>query len=396
MVDKDISATQLTADDLSEVPAESEGASNPTSSDSEDRWPRRAALTALGGWTATLAIGLSRKSLWIDSHNPPVPITIPRSSVPLQEATPVAVDTVAPTFTDTDDGLTMARADLPSEPKGGGTPTPRSKAHVPVPNSSLFFAGDSLPSDKVALTEVRSTKRPQIAIVLDDLGLSADLTRTAIKLPGPLTLAFLPYGRNLESYAVEARANRHEVIVHMPMEPSDGRNPGPNALLSSLSSSELLKRLDWNLSQFDGFVGVNNHMGSVFTQEREPMQRVLAALKERGLYFLDSRTTTESSAPRLAMDMGIPLAERDVFLDNHRDAHYLAVQLAQVERVARRYGTAIAIGHPHPETVSQLKQWIGSSLDRGFDLVPVSAIIARRRTPLWRLARDKFSANAVA
>jgi uncharacterized protein len=226
--------------------------------------------------------------------------------------------------------------------------------------------------------------RARIAIVIDDLGLKQNASLRATELPGPLTLAFLPYGENLQALADNARARGHQVIVHVPMEGAAANDPGPHALLTTLSAPELQQRIAWNLSQFTGYVGINNHMGSKFSENADDMQLVFAALGPRKLFYLDSRTTAKSTARAAAIADNTPYAERDVFLDNHQDASYVAVQLAEAEMLAKRHGNAIAIGHPHQVTLDTLEKWIPTLAAKGIELVPVSTIITDRASPKWR------------
>lgn len=221
---------------------------------------------------------------------------------------------------------------------------------------------------------------PMIAIVLDDLGLNRSAARRAIALPGPLTLAFMTYAEGLDGMSAEARAAGHELMVHMPMEPRDRRhNPGPNALTTDAPPDELIRRLDWGLDRFDGYVGINNHMGSHFTAWGRGMATVMTQLKARGLLFLDSKTSGSGVPGRLAAELGVPFVERDVFLDNDpNDAAAIRRQLAEAEDIARRRGFAVAIGHPHTATLDALADWLPGLEERGFTLVPVSRIAARR------------------
>lgn len=152
-------------------------------------------------------------------------------------------------------------------------------------------------------------------------------------------------------------------------------DPGPNALLTSLDGDEIMRRFRWALSRFDGYVGVNNHMGSKFMARADLVEPLLAEMNARGLMFLDSRTDRTTVGADLARGMELPHASRQVFLDNDLDAEKIAAQLAELERVARRRGHAVAIGHPHDVTVEVLAKWIPEARARGFDLVPVSAIV---------------------
>ncbi len=220
--------------------------------------------------------------------------------------------------------------------------------------------------------------RPMIAIVIDDVGINQPRSERAIALPARLTLAFIPYGYNLTSLVGTARANGHEVLVHLPTEPmSPDVDPGPHALLTSLSLAEIKRRIDWNLSQFDGYVGLNNHMGSRFTAWTPGMEVLIREVKARGLLFLDSITTRDSVGFKLARTVGLPNAVRDIFLDHDQRREAIARQLRRTEGVASERGFAIAIGHPHDETLDELDIWLKTVESRGYQLVPISAIVRR-------------------
>jgi len=223
--------------------------------------------------------------------------------------------------------------------------------------------------------------RPWVAVVIDDLGVDKRRTERTIELPGPLTLSFLAYATDLPRQTEAARNAGHELLVHVPMEPLDrSLETVPNRLDIGLSSEEIVQRLRWDLARFDGYVGVNNHMGSRFTSDSAAMRPVVEELRERGLLFLDSRTIARSSALELARDYGVPHAGRDVFLDNELSSPAITTQLAELERVARHTGMAIAIGHPHDETLAELQRWLRELSSKGLVLVPVSAIV-RERAP---------------
>lgn len=222
--------------------------------------------------------------------------------------------------------------------------------------------------------------RPMIAIVIDDAGIDRQRSLQAMTLKGPLTFAFLPYAHDLAAQTAAAYASGHELIVHLPMEPDDGlADPGPNALMTGLDHGEILRRLRWGLARFDGYVGVSNHMGSGFTADSSGMRTVMTELKARGLLFLDSRTTRESVAVRIARDLGVPHAERNVFLDNEVAPEAVRARLAELEQVARQDGFAVGIGHLHDVTLAELARWLPEVEGRGFALVPISAIVRRQR-----------------
>ena len=222
--------------------------------------------------------------------------------------------------------------------------------------------------------------KPMISIVIDDLGLNRRNTVRTIRLPGPLTLAFLTYADDLERQTSSAHAAGHELMVHFPMEPKNpDTDPGPNALREGLSEKEIRRRLTWGLSRFKGYVGINNHMGSAFTGYAKGMAVVMDEVSKRGVLFLDSVTTQRSTGRQAAAQAGVPFVTRDVFLDNEIDARNIGLRLAEVEKVARAKGHAVAIGHPHGATIEALANWLPHLEKAGFVLVPVSMIIKHRR-----------------
>jgi polysaccharide deacetylase 2 family uncharacterized protein YibQ len=233
---------------------------------------------------------------------------------------------------------------------------------------------------KNALPFATRSSGPMIAIVIDDMGLDRKRSTRVVRLPGPLTLAWLPYANDLPHQTKAARAAGHELMVHIPMEPQSGDiDPGPDAMKVGVGNAELLRRLDHGLKAFDGYIGVNNHMGSRFTEDPAGMKVILGELQRRGLMFLDSRTTSHSVASSIARGMHLPMLGRDVFLDNDMSPAAVRASLARVETVARRQGYAIAIGHPHDATVDALVGWLPTVAAKGFTLVPVSAILKNRQ-----------------
>ena len=220
--------------------------------------------------------------------------------------------------------------------------------------------------------------KPLIAVVIDDVGLDRPHSRRAWELPGPLTLSFLPYAKELREQAKAARAHGHELMLHLPMEPGGVADPGPNALLVSLSEAELRHRVTMALDSFDGYVGVNNHMGSRFTAWRPGMETVLRQFKARGLLFLDSRTTPSSVGDQVAQELGVPSVARNVFLDDDESIAAVRRKLAETEAVAGRQGFAVAIGHPHAATIQALAEWLPGVAGKGLALAPLSAVLRKR------------------
>ncbi|HUJ02350.1 MAG TPA: divergent polysaccharide deacetylase family protein, partial [Rhizomicrobium sp.] len=220
---------------------------------------------------------------------------------------------------------------------------------------------------------VPPARMPAIAIVIDDVGQDADAAARAIALPKPVSLAFLPYPEETPSLARAAVRAGHQILLHMPMEPEGNADPGPGALLTSLNADQITGRLDLALARVPGFSGINNHMGSLFTQDRAALAPVMKRLSDLHVFFLDSMTTPKSEGTQTARLFGVASAGRDVFLDDVETAPAIAAQLAETEAHARADGVAIAIGHPHAVTLDALAEWTKNL--RGFRLVPVSVAI---------------------
>ncbi|MBL6617379.1 MAG: divergent polysaccharide deacetylase family protein [Reyranella sp.] len=222
------------------------------------------------------------------------------------------------------------------------------------------------------------SSKPLVAVVIDDVGLDRPRSRRAWELPGPLTMSFLPYAKDLREQAKAARARGHELMLHLPMEPNGRNDPGPNALLVSLSDAELRQRANAALDSFEGFAGVNNHMGSRFTAFKPGMETVLRQFKSRGLMFLDSRTTAQSVGDQLAQEMGVPSIVRHVFLDDDESLDAVRRRLAEAEAVARRQGFVVVIGHPHEATLQALNEWLPTVQGKGMALAPATAVLRKR------------------
>jgi len=221
--------------------------------------------------------------------------------------------------------------------------------------------------------------RPLIAVVLDDVGVARSHAELAIDLPGVITLSFMTYADGVADMAARAHAKGHELMLHVPMEPLGQHvDAGPHALTVGASEGELLKRLAWGLNRFPGYIGINNHMGSRFTQDERGMRVVLGELKRRSLLFLDSRTIGNTVGDRLAVGMGVAHVMRDVFLDNEMDEAAVIKQLMHAEKIAAGKGQAIAIGHPHPATIAAIRTWIPQAEARGFVIVPLSTVAKLR------------------
>ncbi len=221
-------------------------------------------------------------------------------------------------------------------------------------------------------------KKPsaRIAIVIDDMGYDMKPLEELLKLKAPITIAVLPHLTYSRKIAERAHLEGIEVLLHLPMEPKNTKrhNPGEGALYTNMDEKEIRLRLEADLDAVPYITGVNNHMGSRFTEDADKMKPVLMVLKEKGLFFVDSKTTGRSVAEGLAKSMGLAVASRDVFLDNERDRDYIRGQIEKLKTIAKKRGEAIGIGHPYPETIATLKEVIVELQNDGIELVRVSEL----------------------
>lgn len=227
---------------------------------------------------------------------------------------------------------------------------------------------------------------PRIAIVIDDVGYSSEPIYRLLGATQGITFAVLPYGPHAKELAEEIHAQGAEVMLHLPMQP-EGEPGGfskEGMLLESMDGPQLRALVAAGIGKVPHVSGVNNHMGSVLTARADPMRVVMDELAGRNLFFLDSRTTPKTVAYRLAREAGVPAAERDVFLDDIAEKKAIVAQLGRLETLARQHGSAIAIGHPYPETVEALLEWLPGMPDKGLELVPASRLSGLSAAPKSR------------
>ncbi|MBF0165343.1 MAG: divergent polysaccharide deacetylase family protein, partial [Magnetococcales bacterium] len=237
---------------------------------------------------------------------------------------------------------------------------------------------------------------PRVAVVIDDLGYNGPVSLGIARLPEAITLAILPGGDFSRQVVSIGKSTHKEIILHQPMEPLGYPRvkPGPGALLNGMGHDEIRTILIRNLEKYPEVTGINNHMGSRLTQNREAMDTVMGVLKERNLFFLDSRTSQTSVGYARARVNGVPAARRDVFLDNVQKVSAIEARLAELERIARHTGRAIGIGHPHAETLTALRNWLPAATKRGIRVEGISHFLAggeagqARPAPTGESARD--------
>ncbi len=223
---------------------------------------------------------------------------------------------------------------------------------------------------------------PVIGIVVDDMGYRLADGLRALALPGPLAYSFLPHTPHASRLLAAARSAGKDVMLHLPMEAVSANHLlGPGAVRSAMTHAEFVDTLRAALASVPGAIGVNNHMGSLLTRDPERMAWVMQTLRDDGLYFVDSRTTALSVAAQVARDASVPVAERDVFLDNRPEERYVHGQFARLLDVASRHGDALGIVHPHGGSVAVLARELPRLDAAGVTLVPVPEILRRRAPP---------------
>lgn len=236
-------------------------------------------------------------------------------------------------------------------------------------------------ADAPVTTSASFAFNPRIAIVIDDLGDRWAEGTAIIKLPGAITVGIIPFTPYAARLGMLAQQHDKELMLHLPMEAIEQRYLGKAGLHSELSQAQFIETLQSGLEAIPHIRGVNNHMGSRLTQDAQRMEWLMAGLQRYGdLYFVDSRTTHESVALQQARDVGMDSTARDVFLDHDRAPESIHKQWRYLLRLARDKGSALAIGHPYPETISFLQNVLPELDAAGIKLVSVSELIAWRKT----------------
>jgi len=225
-----------------------------------------------------------------------------------------------------------------------------------------------------------SDTTPRISIIIDDMGNRLHEGSAAIALPGELTFAVLPHTTYSRRLATAAHDAGKEVMLHQPMEAiTDNHLLGEGGITLDMTKRDIERTLRRNLASVPFTVGINNHMGSLMTRHPGNMAWLMAVLKRRGdLYFVDSKTTAESIAAQVARENEVPNSKRNVFLDHSIDTNAIKEQFARLIRLAKLTGSAIGIGHPHPETIAVLEELLPDLERQGIRLIPVSEMIQYR------------------
>ncbi|AFO46049.1 divergent polysaccharide deacetylase family protein [Pseudomonas alloputida] len=224
------------------------------------------------------------------------------------------------------------------------------------------------------IAQAAPANKAYMSIIIDDLGQSPERDSRTLALPGPVTMAIMPDTPHATDFARQAHKAGKTVILHMPMDPATG----PYAWHPGIAIEELARRLDAALVKVPYAAGINNHMGSRMTAQREPMAWLMGELQRRHLFFVDSRTSAATVAAAEAQAHDVAHVSRDVFLDDVRTPEAIDAQLQQGIALARKQGSAVLIGHPYPQTLAVLESQIPRLKQLGIELVTLPQMIATR------------------
>jgi len=221
----------------------------------------------------------------------------------------------------------------------------------------------------------KTAYKTSVAIIIDDLGYNYEQGLKAMQLPGAITYAIIPHSPKAQFFAQEAHKNNKEIMLHAPMSTINNAPLGKNGLTESMGEDDFKHTLNQSLASLPSVKGVNNHMGSLLTQKSQPMSWVMQSLKQRQLYFIDSRTSAESVAWTIAQQYNIPSLKRDVFLDHEPNKAFIDKQFKLLIATAKRQGYAVAIAHPYPETIQYLSSNLPKLNNAGIALVSASELV---------------------
>jgi len=264
------------------------------------------------------------------------------------------------------------------KPIPGKKPAPTMAAVPPTvtkPPTYEIYPTRDFPGERPPMPPVKRA-RPAVAIIIDDMGYNRIISEKFCQLDATLTFSILPHSPYKTNIIKNASDHGIEIMVHLPMEPNEYPkvDPGPGALLASMSADELIDRLNRNLDDIPLAKGVNNHMGSGLTSSSFQMNQIFSILKKRNLFFIDSRTTKETISWQSARLLQVPFSQRDIFLDHVQEQAFVEKQIRALIQTARRHGEAVGIGHPYQVTLEVLADML-PEIKKQVDIVPASEVV---------------------
>ncbi len=224
-------------------------------------------------------------------------------------------------------------------------------------------------------------ERPAVVIIIDDMGDALHAGQRVRDLPGPVVCALLPHSPHAERLARECHADGKEVMLHQPMQAMNGADSGLGSVTLDMDQEQFKRQVEDNIASLPYVSALNNHMGSLLTQHPGHMGWLMDVLRrhERELVFVDSRTSPRTVAEQMAREADVPALRRDVFLDHEPDVASIRRQFLLLVDLARRHGSAVAIGHPYPETLAVLEEELPRLRDTyGLRLVSLRELLAER------------------
>jgi hypothetical protein len=278
------------------------------------------------------------------------------------------------------------QAGSPSRPKWPASPLPKAPlagyfANGPNGPLPIVTPDGRTPARAYARPFTGDASKPRIALVVGGLGFNARTTQAAIdELPPDVTLSFVPYTPDLQSWIDRARARGHEVLIELPMEPFDPEadDTGPQTLLAQAPARENVARLEQLLSKAAGYFGVTNYQGARFAASGQAAAPVAQALKQRGLVFMGNALGPRTALGVESARAGLPFVSVDRIVDAQREADKIDEQLLNLEALALQNGTALGSGFAFPVTIDQIEAWAENLGERGYVLAPASAVMETR------------------
>lgn len=251
------------------------------------------------------------------------------------------------------------------------------EVNSPAPSAEAIIE-EASDQPEPSLGFIANPSKNYISIIIDDIGNNGKLGTRAIALPGEVTFAILPHTPFSAELAELAYSSQKEIMLHAPMSNQAHLPLGPGALTPELSKEEFVATLNSSIDAVPHLQGINNHMGSALTELELPMQWVMEVLHSRNLYFVDSRTTADSVAERVARANNIPSITRNVFLDNETTFEDIDIEFKRLIKQAEEHGSAVGIGHPYKETLEYLEQAIPALAEQNIELIFASKMIQLR------------------
>ncbi|MCL1813866.1 MAG: divergent polysaccharide deacetylase family protein [Treponema sp.] len=325
------------------------------------------AVLGIGGFFAVRSVlsSGSKPEISLLDNVPEISGEIPDFSPELPSSPEVLPETDIPQGTDILPELEQAIRDLEATQQGT---TPSVASGAPAPN----------PAQPQAVPAKPAQFRGMLVLVIDDAGNNLQDLEPFLKFPGPITIAVLPGLPNSVEAAKRVRAAGKELFLHQPMEPLNGQNPGPGTIKTGMTPAQVKEILVRNFNEIGPVAGFNNHEGSRVTMDMAIMRPIMEVSRDSALIFLDSRTIADSVAPQAARQIGITIAERDIFLDNEQDRASILTALEAGCKRAEQNGSAILIGHAWtPRLAALLIEMYPQLVQRGFAFATVSNVTGR-------------------